>query len=258
MPRKRTILNSNEGALNAPDPKKLDECTFFQRLGFPLSSEQKAFRDAIYSPDVDIVLVNAKAGSGKTTIAMATACLMVECGLYSNIFYCFSLNNGYQNTLGLLPGSMEDKEVNFYAPCMQALETCGYQPDKVIKELNPVGEKYGTAFVSCRSHTFLRGTNIDKDTILIIDEAENFYLDELKKVLTRVRDGAKVIVIGHTGQNDIVSNPEYSGFAPYVQHFENCPRAVICNLTENFRGWISRHADELNVEEARRLARNKF
>lgn len=76
---------------DAPDPKKLDECTFFKRLGFELSEEQKKLRDAIYSPNIDIIYVDAAAETGKTTISVATACLMIECKLYDEILYCFSM-----------------------------------------------------------------------------------------------------------------------------------------------------------------------
>lgn len=252
MTKKVTTLKS----INSPDPKKLDDCTFFRRLGFELSEEQKNLRDAIYSPDIDVIFANARSGSGKTTIAVATACFMVECGIYDNILYCFSLNNGYQNSIGLLPGSVEDKESSFYEPCLQALVTCGYQPEKVVRELNPEGAK-SSAFVSCRSHTFLRGTNIDNGTILILDEAQNFYLDELKKVLTRVKAGAKVIVIGHAGQNDIVAHPELSGFTFYLDHFRNKERVAVCNLTENFRGWVSAWADSLDVAKIRSEIKNR-
>ena len=113
-------------------------------------------------------------------------------------------------------------------------------------------------FVSCRSHTFLRGTNIDEKTILIVDEAQNFYLDELKKVLTRVKDGAKVIVLGHSGQNDIVAHPEYSGFESYIEHFKDKEKVAICQLTQNFRGWVSEWADNLDIEKARKIARKQM
>lgn len=242
---------------DAPDPKKLDECTFFKRLGFELSEEQKKLRDAIYSPNIDIIYVDAAAGTGKTTISVATACLMIECKLYDEILYCFSLNNGYQTTLGLLPGGVEDKESSFYEPCLQALVTCGYQPEKCVKELNPEGDKAGTAFVSCRSHTFLRGTNIGERTILICDESQNMYADELKKILTRVKDGTKVIVIGHTGQVDIVKHPEYSGFEKYIELFKDKERCAVCELTQNFRGWISQLADSLDIDNFRKEATNK-
>lgn len=254
MPAKKEV---HAQKIDAPDPKKLDEITFFDRLGFKLSEEQKRLRDAIYNPDIDIVLCNSLAGAGKTVISLTTSILMVECGLYDNIIYCFSTSGGVFDKMGFLPGAVEEKERGFYEPCEDALIACGYQPDKVIKELNPEGEKNGTAFISCRSHAFMRGITINEKTILCIDEAQNFYIDELKKVLTRVKDGTKVIVLGHTGQNDILKHPEYSGFSKYIELFRGKERCAVCELTQNFRGWVSRLADSLDIDDFRKEMTSK-
>lgn len=227
-------------------PETLKNSGFFRRLSFQLTAEQKHFRDEIYKKENKIIFCNAKSGSSKTTMAVATACAMVEYGLYDEILYCFSLNNNFQSILGLLPGGVEDKEKAFYEPCLEALVECGYFPERVVKELNI--DKKGEGFVSCKSHTFLRGTNIDSRTILIIDEAQNFYTDELKKVLTRVKDGAKVIVIGHDGQCDLIKNRDNSGFIPYLNWFKGREGVAVCELTENHRGWVSRIADEFDPD----------
>jgi phosphate starvation-inducible protein PhoH and related proteins len=226
-------------------PETLKNSGFFRRLSFKLNEEQKNFRDAIYDKENKIVFCNCKSGTGKTTIAIATACAMVEYGLYDKILYCFSLNNNFQSILGLLPGGIEEKERAFYEPCIEAVIECGYFPDKTIQELSEKGD----GFISCKSHTFLRGTNIDNKTILIIDEAQNFYADELKKVLTRVKDGAKTIVIGHDGQCDIIKNRNHSGFVPYIHWFKGRPGVAVCELVENHRGWVSRVADDFDINK---------
>lgn len=46
------------------------------------------------------------------------------------------------------------------------------------------------------------------------------YIDQIQTVLTRVNVGAKVIMIGHTGQCDLYHNPERSGFAPLLSCLE--------------------------------------
>ena len=86
--------------------------------------------------------------------------------------------------------------------------------------------------------------NITKK-VVIVEESQNFYIDELKKVLTRVSDTSKIIVIGHSGQCDLYHNPERSGFVPYIEHFKGQPYAQICTLTTNYRGKVSAYADEL-------------
>ena len=55
--------------------------------GIQLCEEQRVLRDAIWNPDIDVVLVNACAGSGKTLIATATANLLVQCGYFDHLTY---------------------------------------------------------------------------------------------------------------------------------------------------------------------------
>ena len=62
--------------------------------------------------------------------------------------------------------------------------------------------------------------------MVIIDEAQNYYFDELKKVLTRLHDSCKIIVIGHEGQNDLFDHPERSGFVPYLNWFAGDDRTA--------------------------------
>lgn len=222
-------------------PQTLDRSGFFRRLSFKLAEEQKVFRDAIYNPQNKIIFCNAKSGSGKTTIAIATACAMIEYQLYDKLIYTFA-PIGYEN-VGLLPGTLEDKTEPFYEPLSEALIECGYFPNKVINQLCD-NAKSDEAFVDCKPHTFLRGTNFD-NAIIIIDEAQNFYLDELKKVLTRVKDNCKVVVIGHDQQCDIFHHKERSGFIPYLNWFKNEPYCQVCELDHNYRGIVSAKADEL-------------
>lgn len=225
-------------------PGTLEKLGFFRRLNFKFSKEQKVFRDAIYNFDNKIVFCNAKAGTGKTTVAVATACAMVELGLYDGIVYIFA-PVGYEN-VGLLPGTIEDKTSVFLDPLCQALIECGYQPEKHIRQLNKDLSTAPDIFIDALPHTFMRGINFE-NKIVIIEEAQNFYTDELKKVLTRIKDSCKTIVIGHDQQCDLYKHPENSGFIPYIQWFANQSYCEICVLTENFRGQVSRHADDLKI-----------
>lgn len=81
--------------------------------------------------------------------------------------------------------------------------------------------------------------------MIIIDEAQNYTVPQLKKTLTRVGSHAKVIVIGHELQCDL-DHPEKSGFMNYLRHFSDKERAAVCTLTRNYRSWISQWADELS------------
>ena len=221
-------------------PKTLDGHPFY---GLELDAEQIAFRDAIWNPEKLIVFCNAKAGTGKTQIAVATANLLVQYGIYSGIVYVVSPTQ--EQVQGYIPGDMETKSAPYMELLYEALIKIGVNPTtSILSSDNIRGMKEGTAFIECMTHTFLRGCNFE-NKVIILDESQNFYNDQLKKTLTRIHDNCKVIVIGHTGQVDLYKNPERSGFSRYLEHFKGDDRTAICELTVNHRGWISTHADEL-------------
>lgn len=234
---------TDTAARGADVPATLEGQPFY---GLELDGEQKAFRDAIWAPDTPLVFCNAKAGTGKTLIAAATANLLCEYGRYEGIVYIASPTQ--EQKQGYLKGSLEEKSEPYFEPFYQALRKLGVNTNTaLVSAYTP--DKYGTAYIECVTHTYLRGTNFEKK-VVILDECQNFYWDELKKVLTRVHDDCKVIVIGHDGQNDLLSNPERSGFVPYIRWFEGMEGVKVCKLTKNYRGWISSHADDFNLRTA--------
>lgn len=220
-------------------PETLKDHPFY---GLKLDEEQTAFRDAIWNPDIDAVFVDAKAGAGKTLISVATSVLMVRYDLYKGIHYVVSANA--ESRQGYLPGSLQEKTAPYLQGLWSALTTIGEWPEKVIKGIELEGDKEGSAFITAESESFLRGANIGDSgpKILIIDEAENFSIPNLRKTLTRVCEGSKAIIIGHRLQTDI-SN---SGFVRCQTHFmgKNNPRFAFCNLTNCYRGLVARTADE--------------
>lgn len=209
--------------------------------GLQLDEEQLAFANAIWNPDIDIVFVDAKAGTGKTTIAVGVANLLVHYGFFDELIYIMSPYG--ERKQGWLPGTITEKSSVYFEALYQALVECNVNINTAINTDSMVNQKNGTGFVTCITDTFLRGSNLN-DAVIIIDEAQNFTVPQLKKVLTRIGKKAKVIVIGHELQCDL-DNPEDSGFATYIKHFEEKDRVTICKLTQNYRSWISQWADEV-------------
>ncbi len=201
-----------------------------------LTDEQKEYVDSII--DNQLTIVNAKAGTGKTTLAVMAARFLER-----ELVYIFSPVE--EKTLGYTPGSVEEKEAKYIVPLKDALLEINENPEKVlIYEDNVENVKNGNAWVQAMSHTFARGTNIKGNKLVIIDESQNFTRGELKKVLTRIHDDVKVVMIGHDGQIDLKDSNK-SGFIPYLEHFRNESYAKVCNLTVNFRGLLAQHADDL-------------
>ena len=231
-PKKQTIENE----YGAP-PVTLDGHPFY---GLELDEEQKHFAESILNPDKLIVLCNARAGTGKTVITAGVANLLCQHGAYEGIVYIAAPTQ--EQKQGFLSGSIEEKSEPYFTPFYQACDTLGI-PVNTLLWSDVDNQKNGTAYIECVTHTFLRG-NTFQNRVIIIDEAQNYYFDELKKVLTRISDNCKTIVIGHTGQIDLYKNPDNSGFARYIRWYDGDSRAEVCSLTKNYRGWVANHADE--------------
>ena len=208
---------------------------------FQLDPEQKVFVEAMMNNEKLVVFYDAKAGTGKTTLAMGAANLLYQDKRndYDGIVYIVSPYG--EQKQGYLPGTLTSKSEVYFEPAYQAIMEIGLNPNSDVCKESMASKKKGEGFIRLLTHTYLRGSNLAKK-IIIIDEAQNFTASELKKVLTRIHDDCKVIVIGHTGQIDIYGN---SGFERYLKYFEGQAQCAVCELKTNHRGWISTHADSL-------------
>ena len=131
----------------------------------------------------------------------------------------------------------------YFEPAYQAMIECNMNPNTCVNSDSMVNQKYGEAYVTLLTHTFLRGTNLKKK-VIILDESQNYTVSDLKKTLTRCSDDCKIIVIGHDKQCDL-ENKQSSGFVKYLEHFRGHEHCEICELNINHRGWVSQFADEL-------------
>ena len=234
MARKKQTVGEEKGRA----PQKINPDIFY---GMTLDPEQEAFANAIWDPDIDIIFCNAKAGTGKTTIATGVANMLVAYEFFDSIVYIMSPYG--ERKQGWLPGTITEKSSVYFEAFYQALVNCGINPNVAVATESMANQKTGTGYITCITDTFLRGSNLD-NAIVIVDEAQNYTAAQLKKVLTRIGSKAKVIVIGHDLQCDL-EDKGASGFVRYIEHFAGQDRTAICNLTTNHRGWISQHADEL-------------
>lgn len=207
-----------------------------------LDEEQVAFVEAIKDPSKVIVFCNARAGTGKTTLAMGVANILVQDKRNDLDEILYVVSPYGEQKQGYLPGDITAKSEVYYDPAYEAMVEVGLNPyaDVHTKAMSEK-RKPGDGIVKMVTHTYFRGINI-KHKVVILDEAQNYTLDDMKKVLTRCHDSCKVIVIGHTGQIDIRGG---SGFAKYLEHFQGQEKCAVCKLTTNHRGWLSTYADML-------------
>lgn len=202
------------------------------QLYYKLDDEQKLMYESIHNHLM--VCVNSRAGTGKTYVSVLSAMDLLLQGKVNKIYY-IRFPDDRSLRLGFLPGNTEDKEYSYMAPFLSACYELDLSPAQI--------EEY------CNNHTFelttdisLRGTNIDKACV-IIDEAQNARLNDLKLVLTRIKDNCKVFLIGHSGQYDNYKGQNDRAFEGYLGYLKDYDWVKIINLTKNYRGKISTICD---------------
>lgn len=212
---------------------------------FDLTDEQKVFIDAI--KHYKMVICNAPAGSGKTQLALGTAKILVQKGELEKCY--FIVNPTEERKMGYRPGNQTEKEMSYLAPLFDALpkinedQRCMHFEQGDLARQSAINAKNGHVWLYPKTHIFMRGTNIE-DCIAICDESQNYTINDLRKVLTRVHDSAKIVLIGHTGQIDL-PDENLSGFSRVIEHFKDEPYCKTCTLTKNFRGEVATHADKM-------------
>lgn len=196
----------------------------------------------LYNSIIDnlVTCCNAKAGTGKTTVATMAAFDLLQKGIVSKIFY-IRFPDKLMQSLGAFPGDIGEKENYYFQPFYQACEEIGLDRYHLDRDYIPQHT------VNLDTVVTMRGVNI-KDSAIIIDEAQNACFKDMKLILTRIHDDCHVALIGHTNQID---NPDFvkeKAFVYYMEHFCKKQWAKRADLDRNYRGKISNWADSLYID----------
>jgi PhoH-like ATPase len=187
----------------------------------PRNKEQRFAIELLLDPQITVVALDGRAGTGKTLLAIATGLeQVVEQHRYERVAVYRPLVPVGRADVGFLPGGLEEK----LDPWMSAIHDAivalsdgshANNAGKLIEELTTRGQ------LSLESVTFLRGRSLQRQ-LIIVDEAQNLEPTTLKTILTRVGEGTKVIFTGDTSQID----------APYLGESNN----ALAVLTNAFAG----------------------
>ncbi len=178
--------------------------------------------DLLMDPDIKIVSLIGRAGSGKTLMAIAAG-LQQTIGMRSE-------NNHYSRLIvsrpvqplgkdiGFLPGTMEEKMLPWLMPIQDNLKFL--MGDRTSLEMYMEKGK-----IEIEALTYIRGRSI-ANAFVIIDEAQNLTKHEIKTIITRIGDGTKIILTGDIEQIDnIYVNETSNGLAHAIESFKQYPIA---------------------------------
>lgn len=162
------------------------------------NQKQKELHNLI--KEKEIVFCQGSAGTGKSYIAAETALDLLKNGPYRRIIICCPNVESSSMPLGLLPGSVDEK----LQPFFDAIE---FTIEKILDDSGNFNSKdiivnlLKNDMVVEEAASFLRGKTFD-DSIIIIDESENFNKQEMLLILTRIGRNSKMVFLGDNMQID--------------------------------------------------------
>ena len=176
----------------------------------PKNVGQRFLQEALFA-DADLiplVIVKGAAGTAKTFYSLAVGLEKIigsEERVYRKILITRP-NVQFDEDIGFLPGSEQDKIAPFLRPIIDNLEilvdrneTERYKSEKQLR--GKIDELFERGIITAEALNFIRGRTITH-TFLIIDEAQNLTPKQAKGIITRVGKGTKVVLLGDPQQID--------------------------------------------------------
>ncbi len=203
----------------------------------PRNKEQSFAIDLLLAPSIPIVSLIGAAGCGKTLLAMAAGLEQVlQEGSQEPIYNKLVVSRPIMpmgRDIGYLPGTMEEKMAPWLAPVQDNLKFL-MGNDKVLLEM--YAEK---GIIEIEALTYIRGRSI-ANAFIIIDEAQNLSVHELKTIITRVGEGTKIVLTGDIEQIDTVYlDATSNGLSYAVEKFKEHDLAGHVSLQKGERSKVA-------------------
>ena len=206
----------------------------------PKNKEQNFALDLLMNPDIPLVSIVGKAGCGKTMLAIAAG-LEQTIGLDSK-YTRLIVSRPVQplgKDIGFLPGTLEEKMAPWLRPIQDNLQFL-MGNDKVTLEMY-----MQKGVIEVEAITYIRGRSI-ANAYIIIDEAQNLSMHEIKTIITRAGEGSKVVLTGDIEQIDNVYVDELTnGLTIAAEKFKNSNLAGHVTLLSGERSALASLASKI-------------
>ena len=168
----------------------------------------------------DLTFAIGPAGTGKTYLAVAVGVSMLTSGQVDRLVLCRPAVEAGEK-LGFLPGDLKEKVDPFLRPIYDALENL-FQKAQIEKLI-------ANGSIEIAPLAFMRGRTLS-NSYIILDEAQNATILQMKMFLTRLGEKSKMIVVGDVTQVDLPSQ-EKSGLVDASTRFRNIQGIGFVELT---------------------------
>ena len=188
---------------------------------------QRSYLEKLRRDDLGLIFGVGPAGTGKTYLAVAVGAAELRAGKRERLIVARPAVEAGEK-LGFLPGALEEKVDPYMLPIWDALNEClGAQEVDRRKERREI---------EVAPLAFMRGRTL-KNAFVIIDEAQNATVPQMKMVLTRLGRGSRMVVTGDPSQTDLPNNLK-SGLGHAIKILDGVKGVALEQLT---RADVVRH-----------------
>jgi len=203
LPHQYYILKGNKSSALAhfePSTQTLQRVEKHRTYGIePRNAEQTFSIDALLRPDIQLVALTGKAGTGKTLLALAAALHQEK--KFNQILLARPIVPLANRDLGFLPGDVNEKIGPYMQPLFDNLSVIKNQFKAQSKEYLYIEEMQKTDRLVISPLAYIRGRSLS-NVFFIVDEAQNLTPHEVKTIITRAGEGTKMIFTGDIHQID--------------------------------------------------------
>lgn len=210
--------------------KMIDETNIKTSYLQPKNAGQKFALDALLAPaeEIPLVILMGSAGSGKTYLSMAAALSQTYADRrhrkYEEVIITRSNTIPEREDMGFLPGDIKEKMDPLLVPFYQAIRKLilhGEDEDEqqIKYQMSELMERY----VHIMPLAYIRGINVD-NAILIVDEAQNLTIAQVRTLITRMGMNSKLVLLGDPRQIDTPKlSRNNNGLVYAAEKFKGCP-----------------------------------
>ena len=165
----------------------------------PRNLEQTFALDALLNPEIKVVALTGGPGTGKTLLALAAA--LEQSDLYDQILLSRPVIPLKHQDIGFIPGSVNNKIGPYMLPLFDNLSTIKNAFSAGEPQPGQIDQMLKSDKLIISPLAFIRGRSLNK-VFFIVDESQNLTPHEIKTIITRAGEGAKIVFTGDIFQID--------------------------------------------------------
>ncbi len=209
----------------------------------PRNAEQSFAFEVLNDPDIKLVALTGKAGTGKTLLALASALRQNEA--YKQILLARPIVALANKDLGFLPGDEKQKVAPYMQPLFDNLNVIKGQLPAGGSDVRRIDDMQKNNQLVIEALAFIRGRSLS-ETFCIIDESQNLTPHEIKTIITRAGEGTKMVFTGDIQQIDSpYLDSQSNGLAYMVDKMKGQDLFAHINLIKGERSQLSELASDL-------------